>query len=119
MAPKMEQVIWRAERGARIYAPPQRRLRTLSQEGISVAKYDTIVTTDADGSYPIEQIPALVKRYEEGFDMVVGARTGQHYRESALKSPLRAVLKAIVEFTANRRFRTSIRVYAYSAVRCR
>jgi putative flippase GtrA len=35
--------------------------------------------------------------------MVVGARTGEHYRESALKSPLRAILKSIVEFTANRR----------------
>jgi glycosyltransferase involved in cell wall biosynthesis len=73
------------------------------KDGITVAQYDTIVITDADGSYPIEQIPALVERYRGGFDMVVGARTGDHYRESALKSPLRAVLTQIVEFTANRR----------------
>jgi glycosyltransferase involved in cell wall biosynthesis len=73
------------------------------KEGIMVAKYDTIVITDADGSYQIEAIPALVERYRLGYDMVVGARTGKHYRESVLKSPLRAILKKIVEFTANRR----------------
>jgi glycosyltransferase involved in cell wall biosynthesis len=73
------------------------------KDGISAATYDTIVITDADGSYPIEEIPSLVKRYQAGYDMVVGSRTGKQYRESALKSPLRAILKAIVEFTANRR----------------
>ena len=35
--------------------------------------------------------------------MVVGARTGEHSRESVIKDPLRALLKFIVEFTASRR----------------
>ena len=92
------------EAGARVVRHPHNvgYGRSL-KDGITVAQYDTIVITDADGSYPIEQIPALVERYRAGFDMVVGARTGEHYRESALKSPLRAILKQIVEFTANRR----------------
>ena len=34
--------------------------------------------------------------------MVVGKRTGQFYRESLIKSPLRKVLKFLVEFTAGR-----------------
>jgi glycosyltransferase involved in cell wall biosynthesis len=72
------------------------------KDGIMAATYDTIVISDADGSYPLEAIPTLVERYNQGFDMVVGARTGASYRESGLKSPLRAVLKTIVEFTANR-----------------
>ncbi|MBR0974391.1 MULTISPECIES: glycosyltransferase family 2 protein [Bradyrhizobium] len=72
------------------------------KDGIRIAAYDTIVISDADGSYPMEAIPALIARLNEGFDMVVGARTGPNYRESMLKSPLRAVLKTIVEFTANR-----------------
>ncbi|WP_375308430.1 glycosyltransferase family 2 protein [Bradyrhizobium sp. A11] len=72
------------------------------KDGIRAASYDTIVISDADGSYPMEAIPGLVARYKQGFDMVVGARTGPNYRESMLKSPLRAILKAIVEFTANR-----------------
>jgi polyisoprenyl-phosphate glycosyltransferase len=67
--------------------------------GIRAARYDTIVITDADGTYPNDQIPILLKEYEKGFDMVVGARTGQYYRESILKSPLRLVLKLLVEYT--------------------
>jgi len=72
------------------------------KDGIAAATYDTIVISDADGSYPLEAIPTLVERFNQGFDMVVGARTGPNYHESMLKSPLRAVLKMIVEFTANR-----------------
>src|SRR5215216_5127593 len=72
------------------------------KDGILAATYDMIVISDADGSYPLEAIPMLIERFNQGFDMVVGARTGPNYRESMLKSPLRAVLKMIVEFTANR-----------------
>ena len=72
------------------------------KDGITAATYDTIVITDADGSYPLEAIPELIKIYRDGFDMVVGARSGAFYRESIIKSPLRWILKMIVEFTANR-----------------
>ena len=85
------------------------------KDGIRAASYDTIVISDADGSYPMEAIPALVARFIQGFDMVVGARTGPNYRESMLKSPLRAVLKTIVEFTANREIpdiNSGLRVFA-------
>jgi polyisoprenyl-phosphate glycosyltransferase len=71
--------------------------------GIRAAKYDTIVITDADGTYPNEQIPLLLEEYNKGFDMVVGARTGQNYRESALKAPLRIMLKIMVEYTVGRK----------------
>ena len=70
--------------------------------GIAAARHDTVVITDADGTYPIDQIPALVERYRQGFDMVVGARTGEHYHESWLKSPLRHVLTWLVEFACGR-----------------
>jgi polyisoprenyl-phosphate glycosyltransferase len=73
------------------------------KDGILAARYDTIVITDADGTYPIETVPKLVREYQRGFDMVVGAREGEHYRQSIIKSPLRAILKFIVEFSAARR----------------
>lgn len=72
------------------------------KDGIRSATYDTIAITDADGTYPVDALPALLAKYREGFDMVVGARTGKHYRESLLKMPLRWVLRSIVEWTANR-----------------
>lgn len=71
--------------------------------GIRAAQYDTIVITDADGTYPNDQIPMLLSEYNKGFDMVVGARTGQHYFESIFKAPLRLLLKFMVEYTAGRK----------------
>jgi glycosyltransferase involved in cell wall biosynthesis len=73
------------------------------KDGVRAARNDIIVITDADGTYPIKDIPKLVALYRQGYDMVVGERTGAEYRESALKMPLRAVLRRIVEFTAMRK----------------
>ncbi len=72
------------------------------KDGISAASYDTIIITDADGTYPIQDIPKLLDKYEEGFDMVVGARKGKFYRQSAYKSLLRKFLKGIVEWATDK-----------------
>ncbi|OAN55061.1 glycosyltransferase family 2 protein [Magnetospirillum moscoviense] len=87
--------------------------------GIAAAKNDTVVISDADGTYPIDRIPDLIRRYQEGWDMVVGARTGDHYRESAVKAPLRRMLQALVEFTAGRAIpdpNSGLRVFSRSAI---
>jgi len=73
------------------------------KDGIRAAQFDTIIITDADRTYPFQTVPELLTEYQKGFDMVVGARTGAHYRESILKSPLRHILKFLVEFTAGRK----------------
>jgi glycosyltransferase involved in cell wall biosynthesis len=89
------------------------------KDGIAAAKHDVIVMADADGSYPLGDIPKLVRRLHDGFDMVVGARTGPHYRESAVKAPLRGILKFLVEFTAGRRVpdvNSGLRVFRKSQV---
>jgi glycosyltransferase involved in cell wall biosynthesis len=89
------------------------------KDGITAASYDTIVITDADGSYPLEAIPELMKIYRDGFDMVVGARSGAFYRESIIKSPLRWILKMIVQFTANREIpdiNSGLRVFSKATV---
>jgi len=89
--------------GARVISKPQNIGYGHSLKvGIAAASHDMVVITDADGTYPIDQIPALVERYRQGFDMVVGARTGEHYHESRLKSPLRTILTWLVEFACGR-----------------
>jgi len=70
--------------------------------GICAAKYDTIGIIDADLTYPEWALPQLYAEFSRGFDMVVGARTGENYLESMLKRPLRAILQWLVEFTAGR-----------------
>lgn len=89
------------------------------KRGISEAANDTIVITDADGTYPIDRIPDLVRHYQEGWDMVVGARTGDHYRESAIKAPLRRMLQGLVEFTAGRKIpdpNSGLRVFSRAGI---
>ncbi|MDP6375658.1 MAG: glycosyltransferase family 2 protein [Pseudomonadales bacterium] len=72
------------------------------KKGISHARYDSIVIIDADLTYPAEALPELLATYEEGFDMVVGARQRHHYQGSAIRGPLRRVLQYLVEFAASR-----------------
>jgi glycosyltransferase involved in cell wall biosynthesis len=62
--------------------------------GIACAQFDRIIITDADGTYPIDRIPDLMAESDR-FDMVVGARQGRHYRESAFKEPARLVFGAL------------------------
>lgn len=73
------------------------------KDGIRAAQYETIVITDADMTYPFSEVPRLYAEYLKGFDMVVGRRTGPHVNESLIKSPLRRVLKFLVEFAAGRK----------------
>lgn len=70
--------------------------------GILSAQYDLILITDADGTYPIEYMPVLIENFRAGYDMVVGARTGENYRESKVKHPMRLLLKFLVEFACGR-----------------
>jgi glycosyltransferase involved in cell wall biosynthesis len=89
------------------------------KDGITASFYDTIVITDADGTYPLAKIPMLVAEFQRGFDMVVGARTGVHYRESIMKSPMRKILKWLVEFTAGRSIpdtNSGLRVFSRKAI---
>lgn len=53
--------------------------------GIRHAKYPLIAITDADGTYPNENLPDLVALTHQA-DMVVGARIGANVRYSKLRS---------------------------------
>lgn len=73
------------------------------KDGINAATHETIVVTDADGTYPAEDVPRLVEKYSEGFDMVVGKRTGPYYRQSFFKFSLRRILKFMVEWACGKK----------------
>jgi glycosyltransferase involved in cell wall biosynthesis len=89
------------------------------KDGIRLAKNDTIVITDADGTYPIDQIPLLLEEYKKGFDMVVGARQGKNYDESFKKKVLRVILKRLVEYTSGRKIddiNSGLRIFSRSTI---
>lgn len=73
------------------------------KRGIKKAKNETIVITDADLTYPFEEVPKMLKKKKEGFDLVVGARTGKHYKQSVHKSFLRRIIRLLVEFVSDKK----------------
>ncbi len=102
-ASKDRTVVLAEEVGARIIKHPANAGYGRSlKDGIYNAKYDTIVITDADSTYPVQDIPKLLEKYEKGFDMVVGARKGKNYRQSTYKFLLRKFLKKIVEWSTEK-----------------
>jgi len=70
--------------------------------GIRAAKGDWIVITDADGTYPNDRIPDLL-RYAGEHDMVVGARTGGAAKIPLIRRPAKWVLSKLANYLAETR----------------
>lgn len=73
------------------------------KRGIAAATHEHIIILDADGSYPVAEIPRIMHEYEKGYDMVVGARQGSQYRGSFTKRIARLCFRLITEFATGRR----------------
>lgn len=72
--------------------------------GVRHARYDLIGLTDADGTYPIDQLPDMVDQVDRrGLDMIVGARRGRQYTGRLGKRIARRLFKALAEFTVGQR----------------
>lgn len=67
--------------------------------GIRSAKHDLLLITDADGTYPVEAIPELLRLMNDG-DMVVGARTGEHVKIPLLRRPAKWILQKLANYLA-------------------
>jgi glycosyltransferase involved in cell wall biosynthesis len=70
--------------------------------GIAAASHDVVAIIDADGTYPSESLPDLLALFDKGFDMVVGARQGEHYYSSFGKRVLRTFFRFLAEYTCGR-----------------
>ncbi|MBW3016859.1 glycosyltransferase family 2 protein [Candidatus Woesearchaeota archaeon] len=71
------------------------------KKGINAAKGDLIAITDADGTYPIDKLPELLK-YADQYDMVVGARE-KNVKDHLGRRPAKWLLKALASFLAQRK----------------
>lgn len=70
--------------------------------GIRSARYRAVAIVDADGSYPIREIPRLFEQWRRGYAMVVGRRQGVHYVDSTRMRLLRWLFRTLAEFIAGR-----------------
>lgn len=70
--------------------------------GITAARYEMICITDADGTYPADQIPTLLEKLRTA-DMVVGARVGQNVNIPLIRKPAKLMLGWLAERIAGRK----------------
>ena len=67
--------------------------------GIRNAEHAMIAITDADRTYPNDQIPKLAQICSEGdFDMVVGSRTGGNIHFSKIRTPAKWVVNKLANY---------------------
>jgi glycosyltransferase involved in cell wall biosynthesis len=65
--------------------------------GTRAARGRVVVWTDADMTYPNDQIPALVKELD-GYDQVVGARTSEQGTHRAARVPAKWFIRKLASF---------------------
>lgn len=81
--------------------PENRGYGAALKAGIHRARFDTIVITDADGTYPAEAIPRLLDEMGE-YDMIVGARIGESVAIPMVRRPAKSFLRALASYLAGR-----------------
>lgn len=69
-------------------------------DGVKIAKYDLIAILDADGTYPISQLPELFEK-AKSHDMVIGTRTWNGDNTSLVRSILRKSLYYVILYLTN------------------
>lgn len=70
------------------------------KQGLQVSRHELTAITDADGTYPPEALPELVRAMDDS-DMVVGARTGDNVSMPLLRRPAKWMLTALANYLAS------------------
>ena len=91
----------RAEGVKLVELPENQGYGAALKAGIRRSAYETIVITDADGTYPAKYIPDLVGQLGL-YDMVVGARTGSNVAAPLVRMPAKWVLRKLASYLAGR-----------------
>lgn len=84
-----------------LHHPANRGYGAALKTGIRAAKAPLIAITDADGTYPNDRLPELIRECSD-HDMVVGARVGPGVQYSKLRAFPKFFLKRWISFIAAR-----------------
>ncbi len=79
--------------------PRNRGYGAAVKAGLAAAKTEFIVIIDADGTYPAEEIPAMLA-LAPGCDMVVGARVGANVNIPVVRRPAKWFLARLASYLA-------------------
>ena len=83
--------------------PENKGVGVARTRGVKAARGEIIVMTDADNTYPNEDIPRLVAKIDEGYDMVVGARTKEAGTVRWLRKPVKTIIRRLAEYITSER----------------
>ena len=72
------------------------------KHGIKQARFDNVIIIDADGTYPSDKIPELVKYLDE-YDMVVASRTGKDVRIPILRKFAKYILNILANYLSGKK----------------
>ena len=89
------------------------------KKGIMAASGEIIAVTDADGTYPIEAILLMVKKLEDGYDIVIGKRENLKDFDPFIKKLSRIMFKQIAQFVAGEKIldvNSGLRVFRRNAI---
>jgi len=70
------------------------------KSGALAARFDTLVITDADGTYPNHRIPELLDEANDA-DMVVGARSGANAHIPLVRRPAKWIIRQLAAYLIN------------------
>lgn len=70
--------------GARVVLEKRKGYGSAYLRGIKEAKGEIIVIGDSDGTYDFSEIPSLLKKFGEGYDLVLGARLSGRIEKGAM-----------------------------------
>lgn len=90
------------------------------KKGILAASGEVIAITDADGTYPMEEILIMLKKLEEGYDLVIGKRSNLKDFDPFLKKVSRFLFKQVAQFVAGEKIldvNSGLRVFRRSVIK--
>lgn len=73
--------------------------------GIFQCQYEWVGIIDADGTYPASEFPRLVNKMDQGFDMVIAARSNTEDHDSVIKAVSRKIYKTMVNILCGHRIK--------------
>ncbi len=69
------------------------------KRGFKAARSDLVIITDADGTYPAEEMPGMLDIAGD-YDMVVGSRTGEDVHIPLIRRPAKWFLRMLASYLA-------------------
>ncbi|MBN1656863.1 MAG: glycosyltransferase family 2 protein [Anaerolineae bacterium] len=91
------------ERVQLLQHPHNRGTGAARTTGVKAARGEIVVMTDADGTYPNEEMPRLVELVQSGYTMVIGARRREAGTMRWLRTPAKWFIRQLASYlTATR-----------------